>query len=31
MRGIVKFRGTGAVEKTQVISVELTAALRDRD
>ena len=31
MRGIVKFRGTGTVEKTQVISVELTAALRDRD
>jgi hypothetical protein len=31
MRGIVKFRGTGTVGNTQVISVELTAALRDRD
>ena len=31
MRGIVKFTGIGTVEDRQVISMELTAALRDRE
>jgi len=30
MRGIVKFTGRGTVGETQVIAMELTAALRDR-
>lgn len=31
MRGIVKFSGRGSVNNREVVSMEMTAALRDRD
>lgn len=31
MRGVVKFSGSGSVEGQEVVAVELTAVLRDRD